>query len=68
MMEAATVTESPRDLGYLYDRNGYAHPILKRTDSYVFTDNPASRAIAERMGYGESGCCLKPFRVQRLKR
>ena len=68
MIETATVTESPGDLGYLYDRNGYAHPILKRTDSYVFTDDPASRAIAERMGYGEAGCRLKPFRVQRLER
>ena len=64
-MEAATVTEGPDDLN---DRNGYAHPILKRTDSFGFTDDPASRAIAERLGYGDTGCRLKPFNVQPLKR
>ncbi|MEM9358914.1 MAG: hypothetical protein AAGB04_22260 [Pseudomonadota bacterium] len=68
MIEDPTVTEQPGDLGYLYDRKGHPHPILKRTNSFVFTDDPVSRAIAERMGYGEAGCRLKPFRIQRLQR
>ena len=68
MTEGPTVTEQPGDLGYLYDRKGHPHPILKRTDSFVFTDDPVSRAIAERMGYGEAGYRLKPFRIQRLAR
>ena len=68
MIEVPVVTEQPGDLGYLYDRNGHPHPILKRTNSFVFTDDPVSRAIAERMGYGEAGCRLKPFRIQKLER
>ena len=68
MIETPVVTTTLGDLGYLYDRNGRAHPILKRTNSFVFTDDPVSRRIAQRLKYGDAGFRLKPFRRLRLAR
>lgn len=68
MMEHPTVTAYFGDLGYLYDRNGRGHPILKHTQTFVFTDDPVSRGLAQRLGYGDAGLRLKPFRKQRLER
>ena len=68
MIEVPVVTGSIGDLGYLYDRRSRAHPILKRTNSFVFTDDPVSRALAHRFDTGPTGFKLKPFRIQRLDR
>ena len=67
-MEQPTITEYFGDLGYLYDRNGRGHPILKHTNTFVFTDDPVSRGIAQRLDYGDAGLRLKPFRKLRLER
>ena len=68
MLEQPTITSYFGDLGYLYDRNGRGHPILKHTNTFVFTDDPVSRGIAQRLDYGDAGLRLKPFRKQRLQR
>ena len=68
MIEVPVIITEPGDLGYLYDRTGRAHPILKRTNTFVFTDDPISRRIAHRLDYGDAGFRLKPFRRMRLAR
>ena len=68
MIEIPVITAELGDLGYLYDRCGRAHPILKRTNSFVFTDDPVSRRIAHRLKYGDAGFRLRPFRRMRLER
>ncbi|MGI9408868.1 MAG: hypothetical protein ACR2OV_02255, partial [Hyphomicrobiaceae bacterium] len=68
MIEIPVITAELGDLGYLYDRCGRAHPILKRTNSFAFTDDPVSRRIAHRLKYGDAGFRLRPFRRMRLER
>ena len=68
MIEVPVVTGNIGDLGFLYDRRSRPHPILKRTNSLVFTDDPVSRAIALKFNQGAAGLRLRPFRIRRLER